>query len=212
MQTQIDPLKDLNAIRQLMERSNKFISLSGLSGVIAGVAALAGAALAQYKMHGNPHRGEVQSIWTPYLLENLSDYSFFVLDALIVLIVAIGAGIIPTMARARKTKQAIFNPVAYRLAINLFIPVLTGGILCLLLINYSIFGLIAPSMLVFYGLGLVNASNFTLPDIRYLGYIQILLGLINGIFNGHGLVFLAIGFGVMHIIYGLFMYFKYERS
>jgi len=207
-----EQLKDINAIRKMMEQSNKFISLSGLSGVIGGVTALAGAALAKNKMYTDNRSGEIQTVWTPYFMDNLSIYSFYVYDALIVMIVAIGAGIIPTMARAKKKKQNIYNPTAYRMFINLLIPILAGGLFCLLLINYSLFGLIAPSMLIFYGLALINASHYTINDIRFLGYIEIGIGLINGLYPGKGLYFWALGFGIMHIVYGLYMYFKYERN
>ncbi|MCB9252830.1 MAG: hypothetical protein H6605_10210 [Flavobacteriales bacterium] len=205
-------LNDLNEIRKMMERSSKFISLSGLSGVIVGVTALIGAAVAKYKLNGHYSIGEQQTVWNSYLLHNLSEYSFYILDATIVLIVAIGAGILPTIARAKKFKQNIFHPVAYRMFANLLIPIAAGGVFCLLLFNYSIFGLIAPAMLIFYGLGLVNASHYTLSDIRYLGFIQIILGVINGFYAGEGLYFWALGFGIMHIVYGLYLYFKYERN
>ncbi len=207
-----EQLKDLNAIRQMMERSNKFISLSGLSGVIGGLAALAGAAIAKYKMVNDFMSHSIESVWTPYFLGNLSYYSFYVIDAALVMLVAFGAGILPTMARAKKKKQNIFNPTAYRMFINLLIPIAAGGLFCLLLINYSLFGLIAPSMLIFYGLALINASHYTISDIRYLGYLEIALGLLNGIYPGKGLYFWAFGFGVLHIVYGLYIYFKYERN
>jgi len=205
-------LKDLNAIREMMERSNKFISLSGLSGVIAGIAALAGVAMAKYKMTNDYFDGEVHTIWSSYFLHNLSHYSFYIIDAFVVMVVAIGAGIIPTVARAKKKKQNIFNPTAYRMFTNLLIPIITGGLFCLILLNYSLVGLIAPSMLIFYGLALINASHYTINDIRYLGYIEIALGLLNGFDAGNGLYFWAIGFGIMHIVYGLFIYYKYERN
>ncbi len=207
-----EQLKDISHIRNMMERSSKFISLSGLSGVIIGVAALAGAAMAKYKLSDEYTSGEVQTIWNSYFLQNLNNYSFYILDAVIVFIVAIGAGIIPTVARAKKQKQDIFTPVAFRMFYNLFIPVLVGGVFCLILINYSLFALIAPSMLIFYGLALINASYYTIDDIRYLGYIEIVLGLVNGFYASQGLFFWAFGFGVMHIIYGLYLYYKYERS
>jgi hypothetical protein len=206
-----DQLKDINAIREMMEKSNKFISLSGLSGVIAGLAALVGAALAKFNRVNHLWDHPLFNPWVPSFIENFNTYSFYFFDAALVILVAVGAGIIPTMARAKKKKQPIFNPTAFRMFINFLIPILAGGLFCILLINYSLFGLIAPSMLIFYGLALINASHYTLNDIRYLGYIQIILGFVNGIFIHHALYFWAFGFGVMHIVYGLFMYFKYER-
>jgi hypothetical protein len=65
---------------------------------------------------------------------------------------------------------------------------------------------------VFYGLALVNASKYTLTDIRYLGITEIILGILNIFFLRRGLYFWALGFGVLHIIYGLVMWWKYERA
>lgn len=212
MEPSQNPLKDISAIRDLMERSSKFISLSGLSGVIAGIAALIGAVMAKYRLSEGLRPGAIDHVWDPDILRNLGYYGYFILDAVVVFLVAIGAGIIPTVARARKKKQDIFNPVAFRMFYNLLIPIATGGIFCLLLVQQGHFGLIAPAMLIFYGLGLVNASHYTIRDIRYLGYLEIVLGLINGFYASQGLYFWALGFGILHIVYGLYIYFKYERN
>jgi hypothetical protein len=66
-------------------------------------------------------------------------------------------------------------------------------------------------MLIFYGLALLNASKYTLKEIRYLGMSEICLGLIASAWVQFGIVFWGIGFGMLHIIYGTFMYFKYEK-
>jgi hypothetical protein len=67
-------------------------------------------------------------------------------------------------------------------------------------------------MFNFLWFGLVNASKFTLVEIRYLGYGQLFLGLLNLYFIGKGLYFWAAGFGILHIAYGIIMWFKYERN
>ena len=90
--------------------------------------------------------------------------------------------------------------------------VITGGIFLLALINNGVFGFVAPGCLIFYGLGMLNASKYTLPETRYLAFGEILLGLINLCFMGYGLYFWAAGFGLLHIIYGTFMWWKYERN
>jgi hypothetical protein len=90
-------------------------------------------------------------------------------------------------------------------------PLVTGGLLILILISRSYYGIITPATLIFYGLALVSASNFTFADVKYLGLLEIALGLIAACFPGYGLLFWAIGFGVLHIIYGSMMYLKYDR-
>ena len=71
--------------------------------------------------------------------------------------------------------------------------------------------LVASVMLIFYGLSLVNAGKFTLGEIHYLGLTEIGLGILAGIFVSHGLIFWSLGFGLMHIVYGIVMYYRYER-
>ena len=91
------------------------------------------------------------------------------------------------------------------------IPLITGGLFCLALLYHGLAGLVAPATLVFYGLALVNASKYTLHDIRNVGYCEIVLGLASLFFLGYGLEVWVIGFGILHIIYGSLMYWKYER-
>jgi hypothetical protein len=79
------------------------------------------------------------------------------------------------------------------------------------MVQDGIFSLIAPGCLIFYGLALVNASKYTLKEVRYLGYGQMILGIINLWFIGYGIFFWAIGFGVLHILYGTMMWWKYEK-
>jgi hypothetical protein len=214
-------LQDLKEIRSLMEKSSKFVSLSGLSGVITGCIALLGAGLAYMRL---------KKYWI--LLDNgrFTDYSSFiratvptsigwsplvfdlVVIALGVLFFSLVISTILTLKTAKKNNQSIWDKTTQLLFINMIIPLAAGGVLCLLLIKQKLFGLVAPMTLIFYGLALVNASKYTIHDIRYLGLIQITLGLVNASAIGYGIFFWALGFGVFHIIYGVVMYFKYERK
>jgi hypothetical protein len=206
-------LENLSEIRSLMERSSRFISLSGLSGVAAGIFALLGAAAVYLYLDMIPfsHKkfyyvvAQTSNKWGMNYLE------FFALVAATVLILAVSSGIFFTTRKAKQKGQNIFDKSTIRLLINLMIPLIVGGVFCMTLLRYGHFGLVAPSTLVFYGLALVNGSKYTLDDIRYLGYFEIILGLIAMNYMGFGLEFWAIGFGVLHIVYGAIMYYKYER-
>jgi hypothetical protein len=209
-----DPIQTLGEIRSLMERSARFISLSGLSGVSAGIAALIGAALVFVYTGKVPFDGRV--IAHGYLLENekwgMSYPLFFVLVAAAVFVLAVGGGIFFTTRNARRKGQKVWDSLTTRMLINLAIPLVTGGIFCLALLQYQVVGFVAPTTLVFYGMALLHASKYTLPDIRYLGLCEIALGLI-GLFSiGYGLELWVIGFGVLHIAYGIWMYGRYERA
>jgi hypothetical protein len=212
-----DQIEALRDIRSLMERSSRFISLSGLSGVFAGIYALVGAYFAYQYMKGIPDMeistsGEYDISSLVYRVRHSSIYEFFFVNAGLVLAFSLTTGFLLTRRKAKKSGQKMWDSLAQRLMINLCIPLFTGGIFCLLLLYHGVIGLIAPCMLIFYGLSLVNASKYTLNDIRYLGISEILLGLISTYYVGYGLFFWAVGFGLLHILYGSLMYFKYERG
>ncbi len=211
---QNDHLETLTEIRSLMERSSRFISLSGLSGVAAGVWALLGAA-AVYLYLDLPLFSNARLYYYDVVQNGkwgIPYETFFVMDAAIVLILAIASGIFFTTRKAKKNGQKIWDAMARRMLINLAIPLIVGGIFCIVLYKNGEFGLVAPATLIFYGLALVNGGKYTLDDIRYLGFAEIILGIIGLFYPGYGLELWAIGFGVLHIVYGLMMYNKYERK
>jgi predicted lysophospholipase L1 biosynthesis ABC-type transport system permease subunit len=193
--------EDLKIIREMMEKSTKFLSLSGLSGVIAGTAAIAGAAFVYFYLLRDPGA-------TDY---NLTQEALILLTvASIVLIISIGAAILLSLKKARKGKQKIQKKVVLTTLYHLGLPLLTGGIFSLILLFRGEIALVAASTLLFYGLALINVSKFTFPEIHYLGITQIFLGILAAIFMYYGILFWTIGFGICHILYGLLMYFRYD--
>jgi|KBSSwiStaDraftv2_1062776.scaffolds.fasta_scaffold266103_3 hypothetical protein len=206
-QQTLDTLQD---IKRMMERSSRFISLSGLSGIAAGICALVGAWFARnefkpyYKNYD--YRGG-------YAADDFRDLKFRLLViAVAVLAVALVSAFYFTWRKARHNKLPVWDLTARRLTINMLIPLVAGGLFIMAMYQYNDWKFIAPACLIFYGLALVNASKYTLTDVRYLGLLQILLGLVSTQFVGYGLYFWAAGFGVLHIIYGFVMWWKYERN
>ncbi|MCC5932027.1 MAG: hypothetical protein JJU28_22470 [Cyclobacteriaceae bacterium] len=198
-------LDDLREIREMMNRSSRFISLSGLSGISAGITALVGAYLAHHTLQSYQH--ELGHHPTDLPVEVLFR---LLIIALFTLVIALATGIWFTTRETQKRNLKIWDAQTKRLLINLFIPLTTGGILCLMLFLKGFAGMAAPLTLVFYGLSLVNASKYTLDEIRSLGLLEIALGLLAFYFIGYGLIFWAIGFGILHIAYGLYMHLKYK--
>ncbi len=208
-----DPRQTLQDIRNLMERSSRFISLSGLSGISAGIFALMGAAMIYLYCGLTPfvHKYIYYQAAIDQPKWGFTFYSFLLLVGTVTLIGAFLSAWLFTSRKAKKEGQAIWDKPTRLTLMNLAIPLVTGGIFCLGLMQYGNIGFVAPATLIFYGLALVNASHFTLRDVRWLGLSEIILGLI-AIFNvGFGLEFWALGFGVLHIVYGTMMYHKYER-
>lgn len=203
---------DLASIRNLMERSSKFISLSGLSGILAGVYALIGAALAHHLLYSATKRTSYYFA-EPVSLEEImaTDIGLLVYLAVAVLVLSITTGILLSYRKAKRKGQAVVNNTSKQLLFHMLTPLVAGGILIIIFLTRGYFGIVAPASLIFYGLALVGASNFTFTDVKYLGLLEIIIGLISALFPGYGLYFWAIGFGVLHIIYGSVMYLKYDR-
>lgn len=202
-----DIYTELTSIRNLMERSTKFISLSGLSGIMAGIYALVGAFIG-YKLVYTENSGLASRdfyVNDPMVWRRL----FFV--AAVVLILSLITGAWLTIRQARKKGENSWNPVSRRLLISLAIPLVTGGLFILILIFRGYYGIIASSCLLFYGLALVSGSQFTFSDVKWLGFCEILLGLLAALLPGYGILFWAIGFGILHILYGSIMHFKYKQ-
>ncbi|MFT6149616.1 MAG: hypothetical protein ACJAUH_002310 [Saprospiraceae bacterium] len=222
MNQQNEHLQTLTEIRSLMERSSKFLSLSGLSGIAAGIVALVGAAIAylyfdmdffqinsEYVQRGL--EDEV-SYRTTYAKWGIKPIPFLLLDGFIVLILALGLGFYFSARKAKKNGYQFWDNTAKRLMINLSLPLIAGGIFALILLfKYDLVELIPPVTLIFYGLALLNGSKYTLDEVRYLGISEIALGLMSTWFVSYTLFFWALGFGVLHIIYGVLMYQKYDR-
>jgi len=204
---QKDYLKEITEIKSIMNKSSRFISLSGLSGILAGIYALIGAAIAIYILGNYKNSYSGMSLIPISYLEYL-----LIVIALIVLINAILTAFILFANKAKKSGEKLWDATSKRLLINFGIPLFTGGFFCLVLYQNNLIGLIAPSTLIFYGLACLNASKYTLGDIRYLGILNILIGLIATQFVGYGLYFWALGFGVLHIIYGTVLYNKYDKK
>ncbi|HNP32703.1 MAG TPA: hypothetical protein PKN96_05375 [Flavobacterium sp.] len=196
-------LKDIQDIKQMMSQSTQFISLSGLSGILAGIYALIGAFVVNYLIEQNK--------FDVIIIEGRT-FKLIILTAMIVLVLSLATAYVMTVKKAKKVGEQVWNASARRLLINFCIPLFTGGIFALLLLRHEVYGLIAPITLIFYGMACLNASKYTLRDVRYLGITEIILGLIAVEFSGYGLYFWVLGFGICHIVYGAMMHFKYDRN
>jgi hypothetical protein len=205
-------LETLQDIRRMMERSSRFISLSGLSGVCAGICALIGAWLAHDRI-AEYYRANGAVARFGYMHDAAGELRAKLIElAAAVLVAALASSTLMTWRKARKSKLPVWDHTSRRLAINMLIPLAAGGFFVLGLLYRADWEYVAPSCLIFYGLALVNASKYTLTDIRYLGLLEIVLGCICMYYPHEGLYFWAAGFGVLHIVYGLIMWWKYERT
>lgn len=200
-----DYIKDLAEIRSMMERSSKFMSLSGWAGIMAGVYALLGAYLAhaflKFQPDGLNSALEISS-------DNLVN---LVVLAVAVLIFSLVTAIMLSYKKAFKRKEAFWNATSKRLLGAMSVPLVSGGLLTLVALQNGFYGLLVPFTLIFYGLALNSASIFTFKEIRLFGVLLIILGLVACIWVKYSLLFWALGFGVLHIGYGLYIHLTYEK-
>ena len=194
-------LQDITEIKNMMNKSSRFISLSGLSGIMAGIYALIGAAVAYYL---------VANSGRDYLILDGEIINLIFLDLILVAFFSIVTGIILTTRKAKKDGAKIWDGSSKRLVINFLIPLITGGLYILIILKNQKYGQTGGLMLIFYGLALINASKYSVGYIRQLGIIELVLGLLATLFPGYGFWFWVLGFGVLHIIYGTWMHFKFD--
>ena len=196
-------IKDITEIKNLMNQSSRFISLSGLSGIMAGVYAIVGAMIGYNFLF--PGYGQTLTLHS-------LNFKLIIILLVVVAVLSFVTALYLTTKRAKKNNEKIWDETTKRLLINFLIPLVTGGVYIIIKLNSQHYGLTASLMLIFYGLALVNASKFTIGNIKYLGYAEIVTGLLCAAFPGYGFWFWIVGFGILHIIYGSFMYFKEKTN
>ncbi|MBT8261701.1 MAG: hypothetical protein KJO05_02695 [Bacteroidia bacterium] len=198
-----DYLNDISEIKDLMNRSSRFISLSGLSGIFAGIYALVGAAVAYWL---------VTNSGSEYLILDGKIFRLVLLDLFLIAFFSVITAIFLTTRKARKNGENIWDASSRRLIINFLIPLVAGGAYILIILNQQKYGQTAALMLIFYGLALVNASKYSIGHVRYLGITEIILGLICALFPGYGFWLWVFGFGIMHILYGSIMFVNEKKT
>ncbi|RNC83015.1 MAG: hypothetical protein ED557_09845 [Balneola sp.] len=201
MEEKRDYTQDLSDIRSMMERSSKFLSLSGWAGIMAGLYAITGA-WAAYSFF---------DFFPDELFYTSDSQNEVILIALGVLLLALVTAILFSRSQARKKEEKIWNATSRRLLGNMAIPLIVGGFVISMLVSIDLIGLVAPMMLIFYGLSLVIAGNFTISEVRWMGFVQLGLGLLAAWFVEYGLILWVLGFGVVHIVYGIYMHFNFKR-
>lgn len=208
MKEQQDYLKDITEIKTLMEKSTRFLSLSGLSGVLIGMYALAAVAIAHFNMG---YTAALEHSPAADAFKNNRDNSDIIILAIAILLLSLGTGYGFSYQKAMATGQKIWNPTARNLMGHFMVPLAAGGCVMLLLLSRGMTDWLAPASLLFYGLALYSVSKFTFTELKGLGWLELLLGLMGMAFPAYGLWLWALGFGIGHIVYGFYIYQKHEK-
>lgn len=212
MNKQEEQLSALQDIRSMMERSSRFLSLSGLAGLVIGTFAILGVIGMYVFLDLSPIEPGYYELAKGMDGEpDLGFYRFIFADALIVLSLSLLAGVLMARIKAKHLNQPFWDAPAKRVLINMFMPLAAGGLYSLILMYHGHFEFVTSATLIFYGLALLNASKYTIDDIRYLGMLEIGAGLLASFYIDYGLLIWTFGFGVLHIVYGFVIYLKYEK-
>ncbi|NDV59373.1 hypothetical protein [Bacteroides sp. 519] len=204
----IKAIQSVNEIKELMERSSKFVSLSGLTGVLVGIYSLLGAWIVS-RVAGIQFINQASY---QVALPQEQKLTLVLAVAGGVLLISVVTAFLISYYKSNKVKQKLFNKLTYRIIWNFGIPLFVGGLFCIALLCNQNYGLTSSVMLLFYGLSLVNVAKYTFSNVAWLGYGFLILGLLDAFFEGNGLLFWTIGFGGLHIIYGVLFYLLYEKN
>jgi hypothetical protein len=210
MENNTDYSEDLKTIKKIMEESSRFLSLSGLSGIFAGLLAIVGGCIAHFGILKNKIllSSKLLAFLSP---KEISSIKFqLITTALLVLFFALAGALYFSIRKAHLDGRKIWTPVSKRLLLNLFIPLIAGAFFIVILYSAAQWLLIVPAMLIFYGLALISAGKFTFNEVFYLGLAELLTGFLAAMFQESSVLFWILGFGFLHIAYGLFMYRKYK--
>jgi len=210
MKNDTKSIEDIQVIRKIMEESSRFLSLSGLSGVFAGITAIAGALFAYIVILRNGSVRYEDYLGVLSAQDALVIRKQLLADAVAVLVISGVFAFYFSVRKARKDGKNFLTPISRRLLVNLFIPLLAGGVLAISLLIQNYIQLIIPCFLIFYGLALVNAGKFTFGEIHWLGVLEVLTGLVCLLLPQWSVFIWAFGFGIIHIGYGLFMHLRYK--
>lgn len=203
-------LEDIKVIKKIMEESSRFLSLSGLSGIIAGLLAIAGAVVAKLIIDGTPMAEEWYNV--PFTADPAGHRAVMLLfaDMGAVLILSLVAAIFFSSRKARKSGHSAWTPVTRRMLASLLLPLAAGGLFILITLTTVPASVTVASTLIFYGLAVISAGKFTFGEIHWLGVLEVLTGLACLLLPQWSVFIWAAGFGLIHIGYGLFMHLRYK--
>ena len=199
-----------------LEQSSRFISLSGFSGIFVGLCGLLGAYITHNLVSTESHTDkEMLEIIGGFDYYNMTVHQFvgenLIFLALFTILFALLFAFYFTTLRSRRNRVPIWDEKIKRQISVLCLPNIVGAIFIMRLVLTANYGYIVPSALIFYAISLINIRRFTTGEVALLGYLLLLLGVVNLWMQGWGILFFGFGFGVLHVIYGIVTFFLYER-
>jgi hypothetical protein len=177
-------LDNIRFIREAMERAGSFTSIPGWGGVGVGVTAIAAAFIAQQFL------GRSLRMWLATWLA----------EAVVAAVIGFG-----TMAiKARRSEAPFMSGAAKRFFVSYFAPLVAGAVVTFALVRVESYSAIPSTWLLLYGTAFVSSGAFSIRVIPMMGIAFMLIGALAALVPlGASNILLGVGFGGLHIIFGL---------
>ncbi|MBR1835514.1 MAG: hypothetical protein IJ785_08460 [Bacteroidales bacterium] len=208
-----DAIDTLREIKDLMQKSSRFQTISGISIIIIGIYASI-VSFGAWLLLGNHEPYSWLPSWaTDFALNTPGRTWAAILCALVLLVLSFGTVCLMSYFKTKRVNQRfVFDQTVRRSLWAFFVPAATGGLLCLAMLQQGHYGITSSFMLVFYGLALINSAHHTTSRLALLGYVELLLGIVDCFVVNQGLLFWFLGFGLWHIIFGIFFTLSNRRQ
>ena len=176
--------ENLVFIRQAMERSATFTTIPGVGGVLMGIVALAASAVAARQPTGDR--------WLAVWLGGAAIAAIF--------------GLIAMVRKANRSGGNLTGAIARRFALGMAAPFVAGAAITYELWVVGSFAVMAPAWLLLYGAGVLTGGIFSVPIVRAIGLCFMALGIAAIVSPPDWRnIWLAIGFGGLHIGFGAYI-------
>jgi hypothetical protein len=181
-------MDNLSFIRSTMERATAFTAVPGWGGVAMGITALVAAALAQTRATEN----EWLAAWlgASALALTIGGWSMAV--------------------KARRAGTSVLSYSGRRFVLSYVPPLAVGGLLTLVLVRAGLYGALPGTWLLLYGTGVVTGGAYSVRVVPIMGLCFMALGALALLAPPDwGDWLMALGFGGLHIIFGLIIARRY---
>lgn len=178
----------LRYIRETMENAAEFTAVPGWGGVAMGVTALAASWGAAYQ---STTRGWL-AVWLAEMF------------------VALAIAAPAAATKARRANSSLFSGPGRKFALSFAPPIFVGGLLTFALFQSGATGALPGMWLLLYGTAIVTGGAFSVRAVPIMGLCLMALGA-GALFTpaAWGNIFMAAGFGLVQIAFGLWIALRY---
>ena len=197
-----DYREDLAEIRIMMDRSTRFRSVPGWAGILAGLYAITAAWIA-HECFG------LKILFAQSPLIQPAHAKQTIGLGILLLLTSMTTAITLSIRQAKGKGTPLWNQTTRRMLVSFSIPLLTGGVVLVFLMVQGLLDWVFPFSLIFYGLALHNAGRESIPELQFLGYLELGLGLVACFMSSCSVLLWLMGFGGLHLLYGWYITQKY---